>query len=104
MYNQESKSFEVEDTPVLTKNFAGVGTRDIENYQVLKDGRWENRPQYVGDEKARAALSAIKSVFDKTQAELNKNREQIENSNELTLSEEELKKAEEIKNHCKGGK
>ena len=56
------------DTPTLTKNFAGVGTRDIENY-VTKDkstNQWINNPKYVGDEKRNAALKAIEDVFKKT--------------------------------------
>jgi hypothetical protein len=34
-YNPNSGIFEKEDTPTLTKNFAGIGTRDIENYKTL---------------------------------------------------------------------
>ena len=69
-YNPESKVFEEESTPVLTKNFAGVGTRDIQNYNVYKDGKWVAREQYVGDDKSKVALKAIEDVFNKTQAEL----------------------------------
>lgn len=69
-YNPESKVFEEESTPVLTKSFAGIGTRDIQNYNVYKDGKWVTREQYVGDDKAKVALKAIEDVFNKTQAEL----------------------------------
>lgn len=69
-YNPESKVFEEESTPVLTKNFAGVGTRDIQKYNVYKDGKWVEREQYVGDDKSKVALKAIEDVFNKTQAEL----------------------------------
>lgn len=84
-YNTKTKQFETEDTPVLTKNFAGVGTRDIENYQTLNKntGKYEYRQQYVGDEKAKIALKAIQSVFDKTQAELGSNKKQ---SDDKTLN------------------
>lgn len=30
------------ETPVLTKNFAGIGTRNIENYNTLQDGQWNS--------------------------------------------------------------
>ena len=69
-YNPESKMFEEESTPVLTKKFAGVGTRDIQKYKVYKDGKWVEREQYVGDDKSKVALKAIEDVFNKTQAEL----------------------------------
>lgn len=75
-YNPQTAKFEVEDVPMLTKNFAGVGTRDIEDYQVLKDGKWQSRPQYVGEEKAKIALKAIQDVMAKTQSALNDNRKQ----------------------------
>lgn len=69
-YNPESKVFEDESTPVLTKNFAGVGTRDIQKYNIYKDGKWVEREQYVGDDKSKVALKAIEDVFNKTYAEL----------------------------------
>lgn len=69
-YNPESKIFEEESTPVLTKSFAGVGTRDIQKYNVYRDGKWVEREQYVGDDKSKVALKAIEDVFNKTQAEL----------------------------------
>jgi hypothetical protein len=70
-YDTSLRTFQQEDAPTLTKNFAGVGTRDIENYQVFEDGKWVSRKQYVGDAKAKAALDAIQSVFDNTTSQLN---------------------------------
>ena len=54
------------DTPILTKNFAGVGSRDIEDYFVKVDGKWEKRKKYVGKEKEEKAKQAIKDVYEKT--------------------------------------
>ena len=65
-YNQSTGRFEVEDTPVLTKSFAGVGTRNIQNYKVNKNGQWVDREGYVGDNKALKAANAIKAVYQKT--------------------------------------
>lgn len=82
-YNPESKMFEEESTPVLTKKFAGVGTRDIQKYKVYKDGKWVEREQYVGDDKSKVALKAIEDVFNKTQAELSNvenNMNQVNNT------------------------
>lgn len=55
------------DTPPLTRKFTGVGTRDLENYQV-KDkntGLWINRPQFIGQEKATRLINKIEQVFIK---------------------------------------
>lgn len=65
-YNQSTGRFEIEDTPVLTKSFAGVGTRNIQNYKVNKDGQWVDREGYVGYDKALKAANAIKAVYQKT--------------------------------------
>lgn len=65
-YNQSTGKFEVEDTPVLTKSFAGVGTRNIQNYRVNKNGQWVYREGYVGYDKALKAANAIKAVYQKT--------------------------------------
>lgn len=65
-YNQSTGRFEVEDTPVLTKSFAGVGTRNIQNYKVNKNGQWVDREGYVGYDKALKAANAIKAVYQKT--------------------------------------
>ncbi|YP_010510088.1 DNA helicase [uncultured phage cr29_1] len=66
LYNQSTGRFEVEDTPVLTKSFAGVGTRNILNYKVNKNGLWVDREGYVGYDKALKAANAIKAVYLKT--------------------------------------
>ena len=65
-YNQSTGRFEAEDTPVLTKSFAGVGTRNIQNYKVNKNGQWVDREGYVGYDKALKAANAIKAVYQKT--------------------------------------
>lgn len=54
------------ETPTLTRNFAGIGSRDIENYNVQKDGKWQPREEYVGKEKENAAKQAIRDVYEKT--------------------------------------
>lgn len=64
-YNQSTGKFEVEDTPVLTKSFAGIGTRNIQNYKVNKNGQWVDREGYVGYDKALKAANAIKAVYQK---------------------------------------
>ena len=71
-YDTSLRTFQQEDTPILTKNFAGIGTRDIENYQIQNDQhQYVDRPGYVGREKANVALKAIEEVFNKTKAALN---------------------------------
>jgi hypothetical protein len=67
-YTYKNGKFVEEDTPTLTKNFAGVGTRDIENYNTFNKAtkKWESREQYVGDEKAKKAEQAIRDVYEKT--------------------------------------
>lgn len=65
-YNQSTGRFEIENTPVLTKSFAGVGTRNIQNYKVNKNGQWVDREGYVGYDKALKAANAIKAVYQKT--------------------------------------
>jgi len=64
----EFEGFAPTDTPTLTKNFAGVGSRDIENYNTLdkKTNTWVPRKEYVGKEKADKAVAAIRSVYEKT--------------------------------------
>ena len=52
-------------TPPLTRKFTGVGTRDLENYQV-KDkntGLWVSRPQFVGHDKATRLVHKMEQVF-----------------------------------------
>ena len=54
------------ETPSLTKNFAGVGSRDIESYNVQKEGKWVPRAQYKGPEVEAAAKQAIRDVYANT--------------------------------------
>ena len=67
-YEYHGYYFKPCDTPVLTENYAGVGTRDIEDYHVMNkySGKFEARPQYVGDIKRQLAENAIRKVYLKT--------------------------------------
>ena len=63
----QNKFISYEGTPPLTRKFTGVGTRDLENYQV-KDkntGLWVDRPQFIGEEKATRLRNKIEQVFIK---------------------------------------
>ena len=60
------KSFVSTETPKLTRNFAGIGSRDLQNYNVLKDGKWVPRSSYVGDAKSTAAKKAITELYENT--------------------------------------
>jgi hypothetical protein len=72
----DGKDFVQTDTPVLTKNFAGVGSRDIESYpmplekdasgKVTKWGTTTDTGKYRGKEKEEAASRAIREVYEKT--------------------------------------
>lgn len=88
-YNQSTGKFEVEDTPVLTKSFAGVGTRNIQNYKVNKNGQWVDREGYVGYDKALKAANAIKAVYQKT---FSKNDYKVKNEQEIKDDLKELGK------------
>lgn len=88
-YNQFTGRFEVEDTPVLTNSFAGVGTRNIQNYKVNKNGQWIDREGYVGYDKALKAANAIKAVYQKT---FSKNDYNVKNEQEIKDDLKELGK------------
>lgn len=88
-YNKSTGRFEVEDTPVLTKSFAGVGTRNIQNYKVNKNGQWVDREGYVGYDKALKAANAIKAVYQKT---FSKNDYKVKNEQEIKDDLKELGK------------
>ena len=63
----QNKFISYTGTPPLTRKFTGVGTRDLENYQV-KDkntGLWVNRPQFIGQEKATRLINKMEQVFIK---------------------------------------
>lgn len=72
----EYKLFVPTSTPTLTKNFAGVGSRDIESYpiplekdasgKVTKWGTTTDTGKYKGKEKEEAASRAIRQVYEKT--------------------------------------
>lgn len=60
-YNPQTKKFEETSTPKITKNFAGVGTRDIEYYD--KAGKGLGNPDYFGDDVREKAIKAIEDVY-----------------------------------------
>lgn len=60
-YSPQTKRFEETDTPKITKNFAGVGTRDIEYYD--KAGRGLGNPKYLSDNVRSKATEAIEEVY-----------------------------------------
>jgi len=54
------------DTPLLFTNFAGIGSRSIQKYQV-KDkttNEWVDNKDYVGDDLKKVALAAIKKLYE----------------------------------------
>lgn len=67
-YNYEANQFQLyEGIPTLTRKFTGVGTRDIENYNI-KDkltGQWVSREQFVGHDKANRLVALMEQVFIK---------------------------------------
>ncbi len=77
-FDTNLKQFEFTETPVLTKNFAGVGSRDVENYQTKnkETGNWESRKEYIGKEKEEKAKQAIKDVYQKTLGKSNQGVQQ----------------------------
>ncbi len=68
MYDYSIESFVViGGTPLLTRKFTAVGTRDIENYNV-KDkltGEWVPRAEFVGHDKANRLIAKMEQVFIK---------------------------------------
>lgn len=75
----DGKDFVKIDTPVLTKNFAGVGSRDIEDYaipiekdstgKVTKWGKTSDTGKYKGLEIEESVKQAIRDVYEKTLTE-----------------------------------
>jgi exodeoxyribonuclease-5 len=63
------KYFELHKPPILTKDFAGVGTRDIENYNTLdkSTNKWTPRQEYLGTKKEEAAKQAIRDLYKRTE-------------------------------------
>lgn len=66
VYDQQQRLFVQEETPKLTKNFAGIGTRSIDPDIEEKTKNYKKPVKYVGDEKRQAALNAMDNVFRKT--------------------------------------
>ena len=67
-YNYKDNQFQLYNgIPTLTRKFTGVGTRDIENYNI-KDkltGQWVSREQFVGHDKANRLVALMEQVFIK---------------------------------------
>ena len=67
-YNYKDNQFQLYNgIPTLTRKFTGVGTRDIENYNI-KDkltGQWVSREQFVGQDKANRLIALMEQVFIK---------------------------------------
>lgn len=66
VYDPQQRLFVQEETPKLTKNFAGIGTRSIDPDIEEKTKDYKHPVQYVGDEKRQAVLKAMDDVFRKT--------------------------------------
>lgn len=56
------------EIPILTKQYAIVGTRDIEDYQIFsKDSnKWESRKEYIGDDNSLEVKLAILNLYKNT--------------------------------------
>ena len=67
-YDYKDNQFQLYNgIPTLTRKFTGVGTRDIENYNI-KDkltGQWVSREQFVGQDKANRLIALMEQVFIK---------------------------------------
>lgn len=103
VYNNERKTFVTTQTPTLTTNFAGVGTRDIQSYSIMRNGSWITRPQTLSEDLINNAKQAIRDVYQKT-AQLvdNKNNLSEGGIDSIQMSDEDLKEAEQIRKQCKG--
>lgn len=66
VYDKEKRVFVPEETPRLTKNFAGIGTRSIDPDIEEKTKNYRKPVKYVGDAKREAAINAMDNVFRKT--------------------------------------
>ena len=65
-YDYQKGSWTVEQTPKLTKNFAGIGTRSIDRNIEQKTANQRKPVKYVGDQKRDAAIKAINDVYRNT--------------------------------------
>lgn len=70
IYDYDTETFTVENTPKLTKNFAGIGIRSIDQNIEQKTIKQKHPVKYIGDAKREAALKAIDDVFKNTFGEL----------------------------------
>ena len=84
-YKHNGKTFEAVDTPILSKNPATVGTRDIELYDVRDKatGKYVPNPKYLGDDVATAAAEAIRAVFANTVSAINTSEFNIDEEQKL---------------------
>lgn len=101
-YNYQNKRFEVTSPPVLTKRFAGVGSRDIENYNVLnkQTGKWEPRMEYLGDEVRNAVRQEIRNTFNRTFAGFGRSVENVDELADFSNTLEKLMKEGIISKKC----
>ena len=105
-YDYDKRTWVIEDTPKLTKNFAGIGTRSIDPEIELKTAKQKRPVKYVGDAKRAAALKAMDDVFrntfgdtkpqSKNPAEFNGKNNPPENFNGPKESQEVLESANTI--------
>ena len=56
------------ESPVLDKQYAIVGTRDVEDYHVKdkRTGVWGSRPQYLGKDVEDKVKKAIAKLYEDT--------------------------------------
>lgn len=56
------------ESPILDKQYAIVGTRDVEDYHVKdkRTGMWVSRPQYLGKEVENKVVKAIAKLYENT--------------------------------------
>lgn len=100
-YKFDNGIFTQTETPTLTKNFAGVGSRDIESYNVQdkSTGEWVPRKEYKGLEKETKAKQAIKDVYEKTKNSVNKNTQSTQSLVENVEQTKNQKVSSEINNY-----
>ena len=97
-YERGSKSWKpMKEIPVLTEKFAGIGTRDVEDYNVQKEGKWVSREEYLGKEVEERAKKAIEDVYRKTFEDRKEEvKEAVEEPTETEVLREEPKQEEKI--------
>ena len=67
-YDRESKVLDDCAPPILTKDYAIIGTRDVEDYYVKNKvtGGWASRKQYLGKEAELLVKDEIMQLFTRT--------------------------------------